>query len=116
MAASATNTSREIGAVTGVAVLGSLVYSRLYASLVAQMIHLGVPPAYRLLVITAVETGQIPHSPSGYAQFGKVVQEVINAAYTSFHYGLHVALYLSAVAIKPPLAAVPGACVPPREC
>jgi len=96
MAASATNTSREIGAVTGVAVLGSLVYSRLYASLVAQMIHLGVPPAYRLLVITAVETGQIPHSPSGYAQFGKVVQEVINAAYTSFHYGLHVALYLSA--------------------
>ena len=35
MAASATNTSREIGAVTGVAILGSLVYSQLHASLVS---------------------------------------------------------------------------------
>src|SRR5208282_545642 len=34
MAASASNTSREIGAVTGVAVLGSLVYSQLHASLI----------------------------------------------------------------------------------
>src|SRR5215469_4342476 len=33
MAASASNTSREIGAVTGVAILGSLVYSQLRISL-----------------------------------------------------------------------------------
>ena len=96
MAASASNTSREIGAVTGVAVLGSLVYSQLHASLVAQMNHLGVPPSFQGLVVTAIETGQIPKNTSAYANFGKLVQEVIGAAYTAFHNGLHAALYLSA--------------------
>jgi predicted MFS family arabinose efflux permease len=96
MAASATNTSREIGAVTGVAVLGSLVYSQLHASLITQMNHLGVPQSFQGLVITAIETGQIPKNTGTYAGFGKVVQEVIGAAYTAFHDGLHAALYLSA--------------------
>ena len=96
MAASATNTSREIGAVTGVAILGSLVYSQLHASLVAQMNHLGVPKAFQGLVTNAIETGQIPQNTSAYAGFGKLVQEVIGAAYQAFHDGLHAALYLSA--------------------
>jgi EmrB/QacA subfamily drug resistance transporter len=96
MAASATNTSREIGAVTGVAVLGSLVYSQLHASLVGQMNHLGVPPSFQGLVITAIETGQIPKNTTAYAGFGKLVAEVIGAAYKAFHDGLHAALYLSA--------------------
>jgi EmrB/QacA subfamily drug resistance transporter len=94
MAASASNTSREIGAVTGVAILGSLVYSQLHASLVGQMNHLGVPAAFQGLVINAIETGTIPKTPP--AGFGQIVQEVISAAYTSFHDGLHAALYLSA--------------------
>jgi EmrB/QacA subfamily drug resistance transporter len=96
MAASATNTSREIGAVTGVAVLGSLVYSQLQVSLVAQMNHLGVPKSFQGLVINAIETGQIPQNTSAYAGFGKLVQEVIGAAYTAFHDGLAAALNLSA--------------------
>ena len=96
MAASASNTSREIGAVTGVAVLGSLVYSQLNVSLVAQMNHLGVPKSFQGLVINAIETGQIPQNTSAYAGFGKLVQEVIGAAYTAFHDGLTAALYLSA--------------------
>jgi MFS family permease len=95
MAASASNTSREIGAVTGVAILGSLVYSRLQASLVAQMNHLGVPKPFQGQVINAIETGSIPNDTSQYAGFGKLVQEVIGAAYTAFHDGLHAALYLS---------------------
>jgi EmrB/QacA subfamily drug resistance transporter len=97
MAASATNTSREIGAVTGVAILGSLVYSQLHVSLITRMHDLGVPAGFQGLVINAIETGQIPQNTSGYAGFGKIVQEVIGAAYTSFHDGLHAALYLSAV-------------------
>jgi MFS family permease len=96
MAASATNTSREIGAVTGVAVLGSLVYSQLHVSLVSQMNHLGVPKAFQGLVTTAIETGQIPKNTGAYAGFGQLVQEVIGAAYQAFHDGLHAALYLSA--------------------
>ena len=96
MAASSTNTSREIGAVTGVAVLGSLVYSQLHASLITQMNHLGVPVSFQGLVLNAIETGQIPQNTSGYSGFGALVQKVIGAAYTSFHDGLHAALYLSA--------------------
>jgi EmrB/QacA subfamily drug resistance transporter len=94
MAASATNTSREIGAVTGVAILGSLVYSQLHASLITRMNHLGVPGAFQGLVINAIETGQVPQNPQ--TPYGKIVQEVINAAYNSFHDGLHAALYLAA--------------------
>jgi len=50
-AASATNTSREIGALTGVAVLGSLVISRLHFSLTGQLNHLGIPAQFQTLVI-----------------------------------------------------------------
>ena len=96
MAASASNTSREIGAVTGVAILGSLVYSQLHASLVTQMNHLGVPAGFQGLVINAVETGAIPKNTAGYAGFGQLVNEVIGAAYAAFHDGLQAALYLSA--------------------
>ena len=96
MAASAANTSREIGAVTGVAVLGSLVISQLRSSLTAQLHHLGIPAQFQALVINAIETGQIPKNTTAYAGFGQIVQEVIGAAYTAFHDGLHAALYLSA--------------------
>ena len=96
MAASATNTSREIGAVTGVAVLGSLVYSQLRSSLAAQMHQLGIPAGFQTLVANALETGQIPKNTAAYAGYGKIVQQVIGAAYTAFHNGLHAALYLSA--------------------
>jgi hypothetical protein len=95
MAASATNTSREIGAVTGVAILGSLVYSQLHASLVTQLNHLGIPASFQGQVITAIETGAIPQN-TNYGPFEKLVQEVIGAAYSAFHNGLHAALYLSA--------------------
>jgi len=99
MAASSTNTSREIGAVTGVAVLGALVYGQLTASLTHRFIQLGVPLAFRNLVLNALETGQIPQNTSQYNSFGALVQEVINAAYSSFGDGLHAALYLSAALV-----------------
>jgi MFS family permease len=96
MAASASNTSREIGAVTGVAILGSLVNSQLRDSLAGQMNRLGIPAGFQALVANALETGQIPKNTASYAGYGKLVQEVIGAAYTAFHNGLHAALYLSA--------------------
>lgn len=96
MAASAANTSRVIGAAAGTAVLGSLVNSQLHSSLVGQMNHLGIPSGFQNLVISALETGQIPRNTAQYAGFGKLVQETIAAAYTAFHDGLHAALYLAA--------------------
>ena len=61
-----------------------------------QLNHLGIPAQFQTLVINAIETGQIPQNTSAYAGYGKIVQEVIGAAYASFHDGLHAALYLSA--------------------
>ncbi len=101
MAASAANTSREIGAVTGVAVLGALTYAQLNADLTARLNELGVPAAFQSIVIDAVETGGVPANGNGTdnpaaAGQGEIVQKVINAAYHAFETGLHAALYLSA--------------------
>jgi len=57
MAASATNTSRELGAVAGVAVLGSMVNGQLISSLVRQLNLIGIPKSFQDTVITAVTTG-----------------------------------------------------------
>jgi len=100
MAASAANTSREIGAVIGVAVLGMLVNSQLNTHLVASLRHLGIPASFQAIVIAAVETGTVPSSQhaagAGPAGEAKLVQQVISAAYNAFYAGLHTALFLSA--------------------
>ncbi len=103
MAASAANTSREIGAVTGVAILGALVNAQLKADLTSRLHQLGIPANFQTVVINALETGGVPPSSNtagaggaaGAGQ-GKLVQEVIYAAYHAFQSGLHAALYLSA--------------------
>jgi hypothetical protein len=100
MAASAANTSREIGAVTGVAILGALVNAQLHADLTGKLTHLGIPAKFQSIVINAIETGGVPpsgkSSSAGGAADAKIVQEVIQAAYHAFEAGLHAALYLSA--------------------
>ncbi len=100
MAASATNTSREIGAVTGVAILGALVNAQLHSSLISRLKVLGIPPTFQSIVISGVETGTVPSnghtSSQGPAGEGKLVQEVIHAAYSAFYSGLHAALFLAA--------------------
>ena len=101
MAASATNTSREIGAVLGVAVLGALVNSQLHSDLTSRLKHLGIPANFQSIVINAVETGTVPSSgqaPPGSAPTdqAELVQQVIHAAYSAFYSGLRAALFLSA--------------------
>ena len=103
MAASAANTSREIGAVTGVAILGALVNSQLQSSLIGRLKQLGIPPNFQSIVIHAIETGAVPSSghtkgAGGAAGAGhaSLVQQVIEAAYGAFYTGLRAALVLSA--------------------
>jgi MFS family permease len=62
MAASAANTSREIGAVLGVAVLGALVNSQLHADLTSRLRQLGIPANFQAIVINAIETGTVPRT------------------------------------------------------
>ena len=103
MAASATNTSREIGAVTGVAVLGALVASRLQSDLTSSLQHLGLSKALQQYVISGVESGLEPSggntSGVGPASQGSLVQKVVHAAYDAFQSGLHAALLLSAILV-----------------
>jgi hypothetical protein len=106
MAASATNTSREIGALTGVAILGALVNAQLRSSLTSRLHHLGIPDTFQSIVIKAVETGGVPSSGNtngaGGAEAagqGKLVQEVIHAAYNAFYAGLHTALLVAAILV-----------------
>jgi EmrB/QacA subfamily drug resistance transporter len=96
MASSAANTSREIGVVTGAAILGSLMFSQLNASLLTQMNHLHVPAVYQGFVFSAIETGNFsqPSSLSPYLE--KLLTELTAVAFTAFHDGLRTVLYLSA--------------------
>jgi EmrB/QacA subfamily drug resistance transporter len=57
MAASATNTSREVGAVVGVVVLGALVNAELRAGLISRMTRMNLPASLQTLIISIVQTG-----------------------------------------------------------
>ena len=103
VAASMVNTSRQIGAVIGVAVLGSLVNSNLTSGLGDRLDKLGVGD-YKSIVINAIESGQVPSggsgTASGYQQtYGDIVTKVINAAFSAFKSGLEVSLTIAAIVI-----------------
>jgi len=101
MAASTVNTSRELGGVFGVAVLGAIVDAQLTAHLARKLGELGVPANFRSLVVDAVTHGGLPTSPSAVsnpaaAGHETLVAQVIHAAEDAFGAGLHVALVLAA--------------------
>ncbi len=100
MAASTTNTSREVGAVMGVAILGAIVIGKLQSALTASLNALGLPKSIQPIVINGVLTGREPSVGGSSSQApvgqGKLVTEVIHATYSAFQSGLHDALYVSA--------------------
>jgi EmrB/QacA subfamily drug resistance transporter len=114
MAASATNTSREIGAVVGVVVLGALINAELKAGLISRMTRLNLPASLQALVIGIVQTGGggsvalggLSGSGtggsggsgglSGLGGAGGLIGQLFQAGYAAFESALHVALYLSA--------------------
>jgi EmrB/QacA subfamily drug resistance transporter len=98
MAASAVNTAREMGAVTGVAILGALVSSRLCADLTGELQRAGVPLGFKSQIIQAIETGQT-QIPAAFAGYKELIQKLFNAAYAAFGSGLHAALYLAAALV-----------------
>ena len=105
MAASATNTSREMGAVFGVAILGAIVNAKLTGDLAARLKAIGIPPNFQSLVLHAVQTGRAGGGAAGSAEHSKnaavarIATKVINAAYDAFGSGLHLALDLSGALI-----------------
>jgi MFS family permease len=105
MAASATNTSREIGAVTGIAVLGALVNAQLRSSLTASMVKLHIPDSFQAIAIKIIETGGLSGGGGansvGSAAAGQatLIVEMTHAAYSAFYDGLRAALLVSAILV-----------------
>jgi predicted MFS family arabinose efflux permease len=96
MAASATNTSREFGAVTGIAILGAVVNAELRSGLVSRMTHLGATPALQQYVLQVIETGSVSLPHGGSAGGNSPIDQLIQAGFAAFTGALHSALYLSA--------------------
>jgi EmrB/QacA subfamily drug resistance transporter len=96
MAASATNTSREFGAVTGIAILGAVVNAELRSGLVSRMTHLHASAALQAYVLQVIETGSVSLSHASASTERGPLGPIIEAGYTAFTSALHAALYLSA--------------------
>jgi EmrB/QacA subfamily drug resistance transporter len=96
MAASATNTSRELGAVAGVAILGSIVNGQLTVNLIKRLTAIGIPHSYQSQVIAAVTTGsvgsQAKNAAHGNASIQAIINKVVTAAYGAFSHGLDLSL------------------------
>jgi len=82
MAASMTNTSRELGAVTGVAVLGSLVNGVVIASLVKRLTALGIPKQFQSQVVAAVTTGTFNSQSSAAARQNPGIAKIVTRSST----------------------------------
>jgi EmrB/QacA subfamily drug resistance transporter len=102
MAASTLNTSRELGGVLAVAILGAVVNGRLLAELTRKLNELGVPSAFHSLIINAVTHGGVPANASEAAKANPLIAgnlglatRVLSAAESAFGHGLHVALVVA---------------------
>ncbi|HET8751543.1 MAG TPA: MFS transporter [Gaiellaceae bacterium] len=98
MAASTVNTSRELGGVFGVAVLGAVVNAQLTSGLGEKLAKLGIPAYFRQFVIRFVTTGgDIQSAEHSQAAKGhvKLVAKVLLAAEGSAGHGVHLALRIA---------------------
>jgi len=99
MAASTVNTSRELGGVFGVAVLGAVVNAQLTSGLTEKLVKLGIPVQFREIVVRFVTTGgnitDVENSPAVRGH-GKIVAKVLVAAENSAGHGVHLALQIAA--------------------
>ncbi len=98
MAASTVNTSRELGGVFGVAVLGAVVNAQLTSGLTEKLVKLGIPASFRQIVIQFVTTGgNISSAETSPAAKGheKIVAKVLVAAEDSAGHGVHLALEIA---------------------
>jgi EmrB/QacA subfamily drug resistance transporter len=102
MAASTVNTSRELGGVFGVAVLGAVVNAQLTTGLNEKLVRLRIPLLYRNVVIEFVTTGgNITNAESspGVKGHEKLIAKVLVAAEDSAGHGVHLALRIAAVIV-----------------
>jgi len=103
MASSAVNTSREIGAVAGTAVLGAIVNSSLISHLNSQLEKLGLG-TLKGFVIPEVLHGGAAFTTSGGGSVASrattpLAKKLLQSVYDAFYAGLHICLNLSAAIV-----------------
>ncbi len=107
MAASTVNTSRQLGGVLAVAILGAVVNGRLVNDLSIRLTKLGVPGSLKPIVLHAVTNGGLPADAIAAAAANPVAAlaavthpgilgKVLDAAKASMGNGVHVALLVAA--------------------
>jgi EmrB/QacA subfamily drug resistance transporter len=97
MAASTVNTSRELGGVFGVAVLGAVVNAQLTSGLTEKLVKLGIPLQFRQIVVRIVTTGGSTN-PADYPIAkgnGNIVARVLLAAEGAAGHGVHLSLRIA---------------------
>ncbi len=98
MAASATNTSRQLGSVFGVAVLGALVNAQLTGALTDRLRTLKVPSSFFSEIISFIETGTAPKGVAVGNGSGNTIEDhVVQAVYGAFRTGLEQSLVVAGV-------------------
>lgn len=90
-ASAATNVSREVGGVAGIAVMGTLITTRLRASLDAKLATQGVPRQSIHQILATTTNG----GPGGFASTTSISAPIREAVAHSFVDGLHLALWVA---------------------
>jgi EmrB/QacA subfamily drug resistance transporter len=99
MAASATNTARQLGAVVGVAALGALVNAHLTGDLVHRLSRLGYGKDLQSVVIGAIEGGGGSSGGLNLQNPPAVLRPIVSAAVDAFLSGLRASLLVSAIVV-----------------
>jgi EmrB/QacA subfamily drug resistance transporter len=110
MAASATNTARQLGAVVGVAALGALVNAHITSDFGESLEAQGTTGVAKNLILNLLETGGSQAAGLDIAHPPEAIKGLVDQATAAFRTGLHAALLVSAVLIL--LAAVVTALTP----
>lgn len=101
MASSTVNTSRELGGVFGVSILGAILNAHLTSTLSTRLAQYGVPTDFITLIIRAVTHGGGRVGPGGQtnapAGFEDLVHKAVQAAEEAFGTGLKLALLITGI-------------------
>ena len=99
MAASATNTARQLGAVIGVAALGGLVTNQLSSDFGNSLTQSGITGSGKDFILKMLETGGSDAAGIDVAHPSPFIKPLVDAATAAFRHGLHEALFVSAALI-----------------
>lgn len=96
LGSSMTNTSREVGGVFGIALLGSLLTTRLKSLMTTAIGGLSLPAELRTAVVQSSSHGQLLNDPKLLSSLGPAGPAVKQAYQASFLSGFHLALLVAA--------------------